>query len=271
MSKIYICPTPIGNLEDMTLRAIRILKEVDLIACEDTRTSKKLLDRYEINNSLTSYHMHNYKEKIPYLINVLNEGKDIAIMSDAGMPGISDPGIEIIDSALEAGHEIEVLPGASASITALVSSGISGDRFTFIGFLPAKKSARQKEFTELKDHRETLIFYEAPHRIEEFLNDLNEVFGARRIAICRELTKLHEEVIRGSSEEILKNIETMEKRGEFVVVVEGAKEIEAVEIDIAKELQILIDSGMRKKAAVNYLVEKHGLNKNEVYSISLEL
>lgn len=272
MSTIYICPTPIGNLEDITLRVLRVLKEVDLIACEDTRTSKKLLDRYEIKKPLTSYHLHNYKEKIPYLIEKLNEGLCIAIISDAGMPGISDPGVEIIDSVIEAGHKLEVLPGPSASITALVASGLSNSRFTFVGFLSSKKSSRKKEMDDLKSHRETLIFYEAPHRIEEFLVDLKDAFGYRKIAICRELTKVFEEIIRTDTISAVEAFNLMEKRGEFVVIVEGSNEEEAKsDIVIEDELRKLVDSGMRKKAAVNYLVDKYNLNRNEVYSKSLEL
>lgn len=271
MSKIYICPTPIGNLEDITLRVLRTLREVDLIACEDTRTSRKLLNKYEITKDLTSYHMHNYKEKIPVLMEKLNEGLDIAIISDAGMPGISDPGIEIIETTLNSGHEVEVLPGPSASITALVASGLSSDRFTFIGFISPKSSSRIKELDELKEHKATLIFYEAPHRIKDFLVDVHEVFGDRKIAICRELTKLHEEVIRTTTTEVINILDTMETRGEFVIVIEGASEVKGVEIDIRQELKVLIESGMRKKAAVNYLVDKYELNKNEVYKVSLEL
>lgn len=270
MKGLYICPTPIGNLEDITIRAIKVLKSVDLIGCEDTRVSRKLLNRYNIKNKITSYHKHNYKSKIPELLEILKSHNSIAIISDAGTPGISDPGTEIIRACIKEGIEVTVLPGASASIVALVASGIDSERFTFIGFLPEKSSKRKLELNKIKDYKETLIFYEAPHRIKDMLGDMFEIFGNRKVSISRELTKFYEEIIRDDLKNIILNIDDITTKGEFAIVVEGFTE-EAIEVDVKKELLLLLDKGYSKKEAVNILSEKHNLRKNNVYRVSLEL
>lgn len=272
MGILFVCPTPIGNLEDITFRTVKTLKEVDLIACEDTRTSRILLDKFDIKNELISYHKFNYKERIPQIIEMLRTGKSIALISDAGMPGISDPGAELIRELIKNDMEFFVLPGASASIVALVSSGLDNERFTFIGFLSEKSNKRKNELEELKSHKETLIFYEAPHRIIDTLDDMLCVFGDRNVAICRELTKLHEEIIRDKLSNIINNKDSLIIKGEFVIVVDGNHE--EVEIDdnlIKNELIKFIEDGSSKKDAVKIISEKYGLKKNRVYEISLEI
>lgn len=270
MEGIYICPTPLGNLEDITIRTLKVLKKVDLIACEDTRVSRKLLNRYNIKGNLTSYHKFNFKRKIPEFLDILSSGKTIGIITDAGMPGISDPGYEIIKACIESKIKVNVLPGPSAFVIALVTSGLNTDRFTFIGFLPEKSSQRKKELNKIKQYKETLIFYEAPHRIPDALKDIYEVFGNRKISICRELTKLYEEIIRDDLEKIIQDIDKITIKGEFVIIVEGYEE-EIVEINIKGELMSLISQGYTKKEAVKIVSEEFNLRKNEVYEISLEL
>ncbi|WFA08492.1 16S rRNA (cytidine(1402)-2'-O)-methyltransferase [Tissierella sp. Yu-01] len=269
--KLYICPTPIGNLEDITLRTLRILGEVDLIACEDTRHSLKLLNHYEIKKPLTSYHEHNVKEKGPELIQKLIDGKNIAIITDAGMPGISDPGEDIIRLAIEEGIDVVGLPGPSASITALVVSGISTDKFAFEGFLPSKKRDRIKALEELINERRTIIFYESPHRIKDTLEDMLDKLGNRNIAIVRELTKIHEEIYRGDFQGALSKFSDIQVKGEFVIIVEGNKIVEKVEVNIEEELIKHIESGMSKKDAIKRVVDEHKIPKNLVYAESLKL
>lgn len=269
-SLLYICPTPIGNLEDITIRTLNTLKSVDLIACEDTRTSLKLLNNYDIKKKLISYHKFNFEERIPKLLGLLKNGEEIALISDAGMPGISDPGCELIRSCIEENIDFLVLPGASASVTALVYSGLDNESFTFVGFLPEKKSGRRKKLEELKNYRETLIFYEAPHRVKDMLLDLYESFGDRKISICREMTKLHEEIIRGNLSEIIDNIDDLKVKGEFVIVVQKKEEIKP-EIDIKAELLKLTVEGVSKSKAVKIVSEKFDLKKNEVYKASIDL
>lgn len=268
---LYICPTPIGNLEDITLRTLRVLKEVDIIGAEDTRNSIKLLNHYEIKNKLTSYHKFNYLTKGKYLIERLLEGEDIAIISDAGMPGISDPGSELIAMAIEENINIEVLPGASASITALVLSGLNTERFFFYGFLSSKKSEKKRELEKLKDYGETIIFYESPHRIFETLELLEEELGNRNVAICKEITKLHENVIRGDLKSAIAELTETVNKGEYVIVLEGAGEVEEEEIDIKAKLILAMEGGLSKKEAVKLVSQQYKLPKNRVYSESLEL
>ncbi len=268
---LYICPTPIGNLEDITLRTLRILEEVDLIACEDTRHSLRLLNHYEIKKPLTAYHEHNIKQKGPDLIQSLKDGKSIALISDAGMPGISDPGQDIIRLAIEGDIEVVVLPGPTASITALVASGLSTDKFIFEGFLPSKKRDRVKVLEDLKKEKRTIIFYEAPHRVKECLGDMLKVLGNRRLAIGRELTKHFEEIFRGTIEDaILRYLEGTVK-GEFVIIVEGSTLEEVVDIDIVQELRKYIEGGLSKKEAVKQVAGQYKLPKNEVYAESLKI
>ncbi len=269
--KLYICPTPIGNLEDITLRTIRILQEVDLIACEDTRHSLRLLNHYEIKKPLTSYHEHNIKEKGPELIQKLINGQNIAVISDAGMPGISDPGQDIIRLAIEYHIDVVVLPGPTASITALVASGLPTERFVFEGFLSSKKRDRVKALEELIKEKRTIIFYEAPHRVKDTLSDMLSTLGNRNMAIGRELTKHYEEIFRGDFEGALKRFSEGEIKGEFVIVVEGNKVEEVINIDILKELSKYIQEGYSKKESVKKVSEEFKLPKNEVYQESLKL
>ena len=269
--KLYICPTPIGNLEDITLRTLRILGEVDLIACEDTRHSLKLLNHYDIKKPLTSYHEHNIREKGPELIHKLLEGQNIALITDAGMPGISDPGEDIIKMAIEEGIEVVGLPGPSASITALVVSGLATDKFAFEGFLPSKKRDRIRELEELVKEKRTTIFYESPHRLLASLSDILEKLGNRKIAIIRELTKLHEEIYRGDFKGAIQKFEASQVKGELVIIVEGNKEVEEITVDIQEELKKHIESGMTMKDAIKTVSKEYKIPKNKVYSESLEL
>lgn len=271
IGKLYICPTPIGNLEDITLRTLRILGQADLIACEDTRHSLKLLNHYEIKKPLTSYHEHNVKEKGPTLIYKLLEGQNIALITDAGMPGISDPGEDIIKMAIEEGIEVVGLPGPSASITALVVSGLSTDKFVFEGFMPSKKRDRVKALEVLVEEKRTIIFYESPHRLIDTLNDMLEKLGNRKIAIVRELTKLHEEIYRGDFIGAISKFESTPIKGEFVIIVEGNTEVQEITVDIQKELKKHIENGMTKKDAIKKVVEEFNIPKNEVYTASLKL
>lgn len=269
--KLYICATPIGNLEDITLRTLRILKEVHMIACEDTRHSLKLLNHYEIKKPLISYHEHNVMERGPQLIDYMKEGKDIALISDAGMPGISDPGEDLIRLAIEENMEVVVLPGPTASITALVSSGLPTDKFVFEGFLPSKKKDRISILENLKPERRTMIIYESPHRIKESLKDMKDILGDRKTAIGRELTKHYEEIFRGHISDALERFSSGTVKGEFVIIIEGSTEEEKIEVNIEKELRRLIENGLSKKEAIKEIVSEHKLPKNLVYAESLKL
>jgi len=223
MSKLYLVPTPIGNLEDMTLRAIRILKEVDLILAEDTRTSGKLLKHFEVGTPMQSHHMHNEHRIVNSLIEKLQSGESIALISDAGTPAISDPGFLLTRECIAKGITVECLPGATAFVPALVSSGLPNDRFVFEGFLPIKKG-RQTRLQLLAEEKRTMIFYESPHKLLKTLTQFVEVFGSdRQLSVSRELTKLYEETIRGSVQEVLAHFENKPPKGEFVIVVDGKK------------------------------------------------
>jgi 16S rRNA (cytidine1402-2'-O)-methyltransferase len=221
MGTLYIVPTPIGNLEDITFRAVKILKEVDLILAEDTRTSKKLLDFYAIKTPMSSHHMHNEHSQLPKIIEQLKGGKDIALISDAGTPAISDPGFLLTRGCVNAGLEIICLPGATAFVPALVNSGIPNDRFVFEGFLPVKKG-RQTRLLQLADETRTMVFYESPHKLLKTLKQFVEYFGINRsVSVSRELTKMYEETIRGNMQEVLNHFENNSPKGEFVIVVAG--------------------------------------------------
>ena len=272
IGKLYICPTPIGNLEDITLRTLRILGEVDLIAAEDTRHSIKLLNHYEIKKPLISYHEHNIRERGEELIHKLNNGENIALISDAGMPGISDPGQDLIRLAIEAGIQVIGLPGPTASITALVVSGLSTDKFVFEGFISSKKRDRIRELEGLKGEKRTIIFYESPHRILSFLRDCEEVLGDRNLALGRELTKHYEEIFRGSISQAIEKFSAIQIKGEFVIIMEGSLlEEEIVEIDILEHLKLYIEQGLSKKEAIKKLSTEKDIPKNQVYSESLKL
>ena len=222
-ASLFIVATPIGNLEDITFRAVRILSEVDLIAAEDTRQTKILLAKYNINTPMTSYHKFNIKSKTPHLIKLLKQGKTIALVSDSGMPGISDPGYEVVSSAVVQGIRVEPIPGPSAAITALAVSGLPTDRFVFEGFLPKKPGKKAKKLKELKGEKGTIIIYESPYRLVKTLEDIKKILGDRRVAVCRELTKKFEEIVRGKAGEVLEKFREHKPRGEVVVVVEGSR------------------------------------------------
>lgn len=221
IGRLYVVPTPIGNLDDMTFRAVNVLKEVNIIAAEDTRHTRKLLNHFSINNETISYHEHNRRERIPVLMEKLKNGEQIALVSDAGMPAISDPGHELVVEAINNHHPVIVLPGANAAIAALVGSGLPTDQFKFYGFLPRKKREREEVLAHLKGDQATLIFYESPHRIAQTLQAMAQQLGDRNVVIARELTKVYEQFIRGSISEILDFVKNNPLRGECVIVVEG--------------------------------------------------
>lgn len=274
--KLFVCPTPIGNLEDMTYRTVRILSEVDLIAAEDTRHSIKLLNHFEISKPLTSYHEHNKDTKGSYLINKLLDGENIALISDAGMPGISDPGEEIIKEAIENNIEVEVLPGATASITALVGSGLKTSKFVFEGFLDRDKKNKRKRLQELKEEDRTIIFYESPHRLKETLKEMLKSFGNRNVALNRELTKKYAEVIRKDLEGAIEFFEDKEIKGEFVLIVEGFSGEKTIinnfeDLTEREYVEKLINDGISKKDAIKKVCKERKLTKDVVYKQVLDL
>ena len=272
--ELYIVATPIGNLNDITIRALETLKNVDYIAAEDTRHTLKLLNHFDISKPLISYYKENEKTKSEVIIEKLEEGKNIALVSDAGTPGISDPGEEVIKKAIERNIKVIPIPGACAAINAIICSGFSTKEFEFIGFLSAKKSEKVKKLEELKYDLRTLIIYEAPHKLESTLNTMIEVLGDRNICIARELTKIHEEFIRGKISEILNSVEY---RGECVILVEGAK-ISKSEQNIENLTKLSLDEhykyyeekGFSKKEIVKQIAKDRKLEKNEVYQYFLD-
>ncbi|WP_455034393.1 16S rRNA (cytidine(1402)-2'-O)-methyltransferase [Lachnoanaerobaculum gingivalis] len=273
--KIYLVATPIGNLSDISMRAIETLKNVDIIACEDTRNTIRLLNHFEIKGHLTSYHEYNKIDKAYELCEKVKEGKNIAFVSDAGMPAISDPGYELVDIAYKEGVEVTVVPGASAVVSALAISGISSRRFAFEGFLPADKNEKKEILTELSQESRTLILYEAPHRLLKTLKELFEYMGDRNIAIVREITKLHEEVLKGRLAEIISDYESKKVaiRGEYVLVIEGKSLLEKreerqksfEEVSIREHYEKYIAEGMDKKEAMKAVAKDRGIQKREVY------
>ncbi|MCD4796473.1 MAG: 16S rRNA (cytidine(1402)-2'-O)-methyltransferase, partial [Candidatus Cloacimonetes bacterium] len=250
ITTLFIVPTPIGNLADMTFRAIEVLKNVALIGAEDTRTSTKLLKHYGISTPMISYHKFNERSRVEKFLDKLKNGEDVAIISDAGTPGISDPASIIIKAAIENDIRVETLPGAAAFIPALVSSGLGSERFYFAGFLPEKKLEKDNLLKELINIKDTLIFYEAPHRLLKFFSNLKEVFGNRKIVIARELSKLYETYYRTTIDKVLVNPEMITLKGEFVIIVEGAKEKEYSDAELTEMLEAEIDKGKSKKDAV---------------------
>lgn len=269
---LFLVPTPIGNLDDMTFRAIQTLKDVDLIACEDTRITQKLLNHFEIDTQKTSYHEHNVQDKTNELIQKLLDGINIAQVSDAGMPSISDPGVELVKAAIEYQIPVVPLPGPNAAVTALIASGISPQPFTFYGFLSRKKSELVEELETLKDKEETLVFYESPYRIAKMLKSLADVLGAdRRVVLAREVTKRYEEFIRGTAEEVSIWADETELRGEFVVIVSGNDHI--VEETIWENWTVLEHieykmnfEKMSSKQAIKEVAKDRGLPKRDVYA-----
>lgn len=269
MSTLYVVATPIGNLDDITLRALRVLGEASLIAAEDTRTTRKLLSHHGIGARTISYNEHNMRERTPAILRALESG-DVALVSEAGMPGISDPGFELVTAVLDAGHEVVPVPGASAVLAALVASGLPARRFTFLGFPPRKAGERRRLFESLRDDPSTLVFFESPRRLQKTLADLQTVLGDRRIAVCRELTKLHEETFRGTVSEARAYF--TEPRGEITLVVEGATEVAtADEADIASELRRLRDAGATAKEATTQVAAATGIPRREAYRLWLAL
>jgi len=276
---LYICGTPIGNLEDITLRSLKILKEVNLIAAEDTRHTLKLLNHYRINTKVTSYYEYNKFKKAPYLVEILKNGQDIALVSDAGMPGISDPGYVLIDLALKNNIKIIPVPGVSALITALVVSGLPTDKFVFEGFLPRKIKERKRYFKSIENEERTIIFYETPHRLKKALKDMLEILGDRKVVIARELTKLYEEIIRGKLSQVLTEISTKEVKGEITLIVQGGiKKKENSSTDflikeciIEEYLKKLKNQGYSNKEIIKITQEKLNIPKNLIYKKLLEM
>ncbi len=273
IGKLYIVATPIGNLEDITLRALRVLKEVDLIAAEDTRQTLKLLNHYEINKPLISYHRHNEETKSEILIEKLRNGENIALVSDAGTPGICDPGEEVIKKAIEDNIEVIPIPGACVMINALIVSGISTKEFEFLGFLPLNKKLRRQKLKEIENSRKTIIIYEAPHKMKTTLGDLKETLKDRKIVLARELTKIHEEFIRKSIDELLSEIDTI--KGEMILIIEGNKiDTEECknfdEISLEDHYKLYEEKGLNKKEIIKQIAKDRNVNKNEIYMYFLE-
>ena len=266
---LYVVATPIGNLEDITYRAVRVLKEVDLIACEDTRQTRKLLDHYGIDRPMVSYHEHNENERAQELLEKLKRGATIAQVSDAGMPGVSDPGYRVVKVAIEQGIQVVPIPGASAVIAALAASGLATNVFEFRGFLPAKAGQRRTVLEQIRSHQQTVIFYEAPHRIIESLEDLVRVLGPqRRVVIARELTKMHEEFIRGKAQEVLEGACGRELKGEITLLIGKAETggSSAIEKDLRARLEeIMREQKLDEKTALKVLAKETGQSKSEVY------
>lgn len=274
--KLYICPTPIGNLEDITIRVLNALRKADLIAAEDTRRTLKLLNYFGIQKPLTSYHEHNIRTKGMVLVNKLLEGQNIALVSDAGMPGISDPGSDIIRLCIEREVPFEILPGATAGILALVGSGLDTDRFTFEGFLDKNKKKRRERLERIKKEDRTLIFYEAPHRIICTLEDMIDILGNRRAVIARELTKVYEEFVRGSLVELIEHLKLGPIKGEIVLLCEGAglepamdEEAELEQISIKEHILLFMKDGLDKKSAIKEVAKSRNISRREVYKESI--
>jgi 16S rRNA (cytidine1402-2'-O)-methyltransferase len=274
MGTLYVVGTPIGNLEDMTFRAVRILQSVDVIAAEDTRHTGKLLQHFQIKTPQLSYHEHNRNERLPQLLSQLGEGKAIALVTDAGMPGISDPGYELVKACIEEGIQVVPVPGATASITALAAAGLPTDRFVFEGFLPASGQERQKRLESLPSESRTFILYESPHRIRQTLQDLAECLGQYRpIVLAREITKLHEEFWRGTIRDAIAHYTQHEPRGEFTLVVAGAElAMPALSEDALKaELMQIMAQGVSRSQASRQLAQLTQLPRRQLYQLALAL
>ncbi|MBQ7516217.1 MAG: 16S rRNA (cytidine(1402)-2'-O)-methyltransferase [Schwartzia sp.] len=266
---LYLCATPIGNLEDMTYRAVRVLREADLIAAEDTRHTRGLLAHFDIHTPLTSYHEHNKLEKGPRLIERMLAGARIACVSDAGLPGIADPGSHLAQLAIEAGIPVTPLPGANAALSALIASGLDTTRFAFVGFLPRTLPKRRERLAEIRNHRETLLFYEAPHHLTATLTAIAEALGDREAVIGREITKKFEEFRRGKLSALRAHFAENEPRGEFVIVVAGADDApaggETVPADPVRTVTDLMAQGLAKKDAIREAARRLNLSRREVY------
>lgn len=270
---LYLCATPIGNLEDITLRVLRILKEVDLIAAEDTRNSIKLLNHFEIKTKMTSYHEYNKVEKAVYLVEKMKQGMNVALITDAGTPGISDPGEELVGQCYEEGIPVTSLPGACACITALTMSGLPTRRFAFEAFLPYDKKERAEILDSLKNETRTIIIYEAPHHLKKTLKECRAYLGNRRMTVCKELTKKHEKKMRASLDEVIAFYEKNEPRGEYVLIFEGKSRQELKEeeqenwtrLSLEEHMKLYEEKGMDRKAAMKAVARDRGISKRDVY------
>ncbi len=274
--KLYICGTPIGNLDDMTFRALEILKKVETIAAEDTRRTAGLLNHFDIDTSLTSYHEHNEQQKSEKLIKKLIEGKNIALVSDAGMPGISDPGSILINKAIDNNIDVIPIPGPTAVISALVVSGFSMDRFTFEGFIPRKGKEREEFINRIREEKRTVIFYESPYRLKETLKELATLKEKREVTIVREISKIHEEKIYGTLEDVIQKLEDREIKGEIVVVLDGREVIEAEKegwehLSIKEHVELLMENGYTKKKAIKKVAKLRNLQKRKVYKEAIPI
>lgn len=272
-ARLYLVATPIGNLDDISIRALRVLKEVDLIAAEDTRHTRKLLSHYNIHTPLTSYFEHNKRVKGEYIVSQLKQGKSVALVSDAGMPGISDPGEDLVREVIAQGLKVCPIPGPSASIAALVVSGLPTDRFIFEGFLPREKKDKRQRMNCLKAEQRTIILYESPYRLIDTLMEFLQVLGDRKAAVSREITKKYEETIRGTLSEMISYFQDNPPKGEITLVIAGREEQKEVLIDTVQlkgEIKKLVNTGMAKKDAVKEIAMRYGLPKNQVYRLSLE-
>ena len=270
--KLYVVATPIGNLGDFSPRAIETLETVDFIAAEDTRVGAKLLNKFEIKKPQVSYFEHNRRTKGDYILSRLLEGESCAIITDAGTPAISDPGVDLVDLCAQNGVEVVAVPGCSAVVAALSISGMACGRFTFEGFLPVPKKERRTHLEEVKTEKRTMVFYEAPHKLQRTLADMLECWGDRKIALCREITKLHEECFRTTLSEAIAHYEEHPPRGEFVLVIEGCTEVEAPveEADLLAQVQALVEGGMPLMGAVKQVAKANGASKNKLYQEALD-
>ena len=265
---LYVVGTPIGNLEDVTLRALRVLAEVDLIAAEDTRVTRRLTRRHNIDTPLMSCHQHTGERRLAGLVRMLQDGKSIALVSDAGMPGFSDPGVKLVAACAESGIPVVVVPGPTASSAALAASGLSGREHVFVGFLPARGGERRGALERAADQGGALVFYEAPHRLLESLEDMRVVLGDRKAVCARELTKRFEEVVRGRLSELIDHFSEAGPRGEFTVVVEGAPPaVESDFDDAVKEVDELVDAGLSQSRAIAHVARRRGLPRNALYGV----
>ena len=261
---LYLIATPIGNMEDITYRAINVLNKVSVIFSEDTRVTNQLLSYYNIKNKLISSHQYNEKENIDKLLKYLNDGQDVGLVTDRGTPIISDPGYYLAQAAINNNYNVVSIPGATAFVSALITSNIEAQPFTFIGFLNSKQSKRKKELEELKNHKYTLIFYESPHRLIDTLNDMLKIMGNRNIAISREITKKFEEIYRGTISDVINELEVV--KGEFVIVLEGNKDVnDFSNLSILEHVDLYIKNGYDSKEAIKKVAHERKLNKNEVY------
>lgn len=277
--KLFLVGTPIGNLKDITLRALEVIKQSDIVAAEDTRQTIKLLNYFNIKKAMISYHKFNENDKSLDIIDEIESGKKIALVTDAGMPGISDPGSVIVKKCIEKNIEFEVIPGATALITGLVYSGLDSSKFVFRGFLPRGNKERREIIEEIKDYRDSIIFYEAPHRLKSTLSFLLQEIGDRKVAICKELTKLYENILRGNISEILEYYEKNNPRGEYVIVMEGKSDEEIEnekkstweDMTVEEHIKNYMEKGFSKKDAIKLTAKDRGVSKSEIYKASLDI